>query len=457
MEKVFWGLWAEVRGFSLFTHLFMAKIEQWIIDKVKDAADIKDVVGDFVKLRKAGVNWTGICPFHNDQNDGNFIVRPKTVSKHANTWHCFVCKEGGDCIKFLQKHCNMSFADAVRYLGKKYCIEVDNIPVNYTPPPPKSVPPPPPAMVMGRDLVLDTRKLATSHNLFCYWLSQLPWSDEQRKRLSSTMWLYCVGGWKDGRVVFWKIDHEGIPRSAKLMEYLPNGHRNKAKNPGWLYNQDGVRQKCEPDKHTVLKPLFGAHLLKKYPDAVVNIVESEKTALIMANFYGNLDKQLWLACGGLQWLNLESMQPLIDQGRTVWLWPDKDGRDKWQEVADKLGSDKVQVYTKFFDTCWQPSDGDKADAADITIRMMQTGDNARTIEPAKPTPPPTPKPESFWVDGEPFMDAEELADPRIHEMRLKMSRVHSSGWQNIPHSTIPNVKSVGEVIKEHPTLKPLLQ
>ena len=93
----------------------------------------------------------------------------------------------------------------------------------------------------------------------------------------------------------------------------------------------------------------------------MNVVESEKTAIIMANYYGCLESQLWLACGGLKFLQLESMQPLIDQGRRVWLWPDKDGIDKWQEVADKLGSEQVQVYTKFFDTCWEPQDGDKAD------------------------------------------------------------------------------------------------
>ena len=433
----------------------MPKIEQYIIDKVKDAANIVDVVGDFVKLRKAGVNYTGICPFHDDQNDGNFIVRPKTATRCGNTWHCFKCDKGGGCIEFLQEHCRMSFVDAIRYLGKKYHIEVDNVPLNFTPPPPKPVPPPPPAMVMDRALVKETTTMATSQNLFCYWLNQLPWSDEQRKRLPQTMWEYCVGGWKDGRVVFWKIDHTGIPRCAKLMTYKTDGHRDKTRNPGWLYNQDGVRQQCKPDEHTILKPLFGAHLLKRYPQAVVNIVESEKTALIMANFYGNPDKQLWLACGGIKQMNLDSMQPLIDQGRTVWLWPDKDGRNEWQEVADKLCSDKVQVYTKFFDTCWRPEDGEKADCADIIIRMMKTGGEASEPTPKTDATSTEPTPTNH-NDGEPFIDPEELADPRLRWMRERCA-IQSSGWGKIPHSTIPNVMSVGEVIKEHPILKPLLQ
>ena len=186
--------------------------------------------------------------------------------------------------------------------------------------------------------------------------------------------MYCVGGWRDGRVVFWMVDHNGTPRAAKLMRYLPNGHRDKKEHPGWIYNQDGCRQKLDPEGHTILKPLFGSHLLNRYPKAVINIVESEKTAIIMANYYGRPEEQLWLACGGLKHLQLSSMQPLIDQGRIVWLWPDKDGREEWQEVCDKLGYDNCRLYTHFFDTCWREEDGDKADVADIAIRMMTTGE-----------------------------------------------------------------------------------
>ena len=57
----------------------MPKISEDIIRAVTDAAKIEDVVGDFVTLRKAGVNLTGICPFHDDKHDGNFIGRPSSV------------------------------------------------------------------------------------------------------------------------------------------------------------------------------------------------------------------------------------------------------------------------------------------------------------------------------------------------------------------------------------------
>lgn len=282
-------------------------------------------------------------------------------------------------------------------------------------------------------------EIGGDQTLFIYWLKHLPWDNEQRARLDEVLWMYCVGGWRDGRVVFWMIDSQGNPRAAKLMRYLSDGHRDKTHHPGWIYNQDGVRQALDPDKHEILKPLFGSHLLSRYPQAVVNIVESEKTAIIMATYYGGHDQQLWLACGGLKHLQLDSMQPLIDQGRTVWLWPDKDGRDAWQEVADKLGYDRCRVYTHFFDTCWTEADGQKADVADIAIRMMTTGEGpraetntgngqgatdqnatARLYHGATPAHEPVRIGDiitEIWHSDEPFLDPEELRDPRIRMWR----------------------------------------
>ena len=439
----------------------MPKISDDIIRTVLEQAKIEDVVGDFVTLRKAGVNLTGICPFHDDKHDGNFIVRPSTISEknHGNTYRCFVCDAKGGPVQFLMNAEHMTFPDAIRYLGKKYCIDVDNVPLNWTPPPPRQIPPPLPPLAMERKWV---KQLMGDYNRnpFTLWFGRLPWNEHQRRQMKRTLWQYCVGCWHDGRVVFWYIDHEGIPRSAKLMSYHADGHRDKERNPGWLYNQEGYRAICRPDEHTILKPLFGSHLLKSYPDASVNVVESEKTALIMANYFGNLDQQLWLACGGLKFLKIESMQPLIDQGRKVWLWPDKDGVEGWQTVADKLGSDNVQVYTKFFDACWIDEDGPKADIADIAVRMLYhpdwvprevvssrpskaRGENSEISRQARndnkdsrdDTPPkPDGVTDAEWLEhltilkqisdyelihpqDEPFLDPEELRDPQLHQWR----------------------------------------
>ena len=418
----------------------MPKIPDDVVKRVIDLAKIEDVVGDFVDLRKAGVNLTGLCPFHDDQHDGNFIVRPSTVSakRGANTYRCFVCDAKGGPVQFLMEHERLSFPDAIRWLGKKYNEPVDDIPLNYTPPPPRPKPAPLPALEIPRAYVKRTMEFGGDNNIFIYWLQHLPWDDEQRERLQQTLWMYCVGGWRDGRVVFWQIDHNGIPRAAKLMKFYPKehpkyGHRDKEVHPGWIYNQDGSRQQLEPDKHEIIKPLFGSHLLNRYPKAVINIVESEKTALVMANYYGNHDSQIWMACGGLKFLQLDSLQPLIDQGRTIWLWPDKDGVKDWQEVCDKLGYEKCRVYTRFFDTCWREEDGDKADIADIAIRMMRTGDKPRLIQKQEPKTIGTIIVDP--TDDRPFLDDEELTDPQLRWMRERIRQGFKSRKQHEPKTS----------------------
>jgi len=477
----------------------MPKIPDDIVRRIQDIAKIEDVVSDCgVTLRKAGVNLTGLCPFHDDRHTGNFIVRPSTIpaSRGGNTYHCFVCMrkgEGGGPIDFLMRHERLSFPDAIRWLGRKYNEPVDDVPLNYTPPPPRPLPPPLPPLLIPRSYVKRTMEIGTQTSIvFIDWLRGLPWDDEQRARLQQTLWMYCVGGWRDGRVVFWMIDHEGNPRAAKLMKYLTDGHRDKEAHPGWIYNQDGVRQRLDPDRHEILKPLFGSHLLRAYPQAVVNIVESEKTAVIMANYYGDQQSQIWLACGGLKHLQLESIQPLIDQGRTIWLWPDKDGREAWQQVSDKLGYDRCQVYTHFFDTCWTEADGMKADVADIAIRMMTTGEEPRQQHTGDGQTPTTlagggssaPMPDISWLgdrpdgisdeewqehveimtsirdyqrehpDDEPFLDPDEMSDPRIREWRQKLRDAHRP---TVPTSKIAGIRTVGEILLEHPLIKKLLK
>ncbi|MBR1447595.1 MAG: hypothetical protein IJ588_02470 [Prevotella sp.] len=368
----------------------MPKIDELTIRRIKDVARIEDVVSDFVTLRRQGVNMTGLCPFHDDQHDGNFIVRPSTVSgkRGGNTYHCFVCmgkKDGGGPVDFLMKcpKSRMTYPDAIRYLGRKYSIETDNVPVNFTPPPPKPPPPPLPLLRFKRDTVKETIQ-GIEQTVLVRWLYTLPWTDEQRARLWQVLRMYCVAVCPNGLdwIRFWQISHEGVPLTAKWMKYKADGHRVKDKRPDgskqyasdWEHAWRARQGQYNRDKYDVQYALFGAHLLKRYPDAVVNVVESEKSALIMATYYGQPEQNLWVACGGLNWIDLDIFQPLIDQGRTVWLWPDRDGVEKWQQVCDKLGADNVRVYTDFFRTSYVPEDdGPKADIADIAIRLMGGG------------------------------------------------------------------------------------
>jgi DNA primase len=93
-------------------------IDRATVDKIIDAARIVDVVGEFVTLKKSGVNYKGLCPFHDDRNP-SFMVSPS-----KNICHCFVCGKGGTPANFLMEHEQITYPEALRWLAKKYNIEI---------------------------------------------------------------------------------------------------------------------------------------------------------------------------------------------------------------------------------------------------------------------------------------------------------------------------------------------
>ena len=94
-------------------------IKQYDIDKVLDAANIVDVVSDFVQLKAAGSNMKGLCPFHDDSNPSLMVSPAKNYCK------CFACGEGGGPVTFVMKHEGMTFPEAIKYLAKKYGIKIE--------------------------------------------------------------------------------------------------------------------------------------------------------------------------------------------------------------------------------------------------------------------------------------------------------------------------------------------
>lgn len=86
--------------------------------KILDSAQILEVVSDFVSLRRSGVSYVGLCPFHSDRRPSFYVSPSKNVCK------CFSCGEGGSPIQFVMKHEQLSYSDALRYLAKKYRIDI---------------------------------------------------------------------------------------------------------------------------------------------------------------------------------------------------------------------------------------------------------------------------------------------------------------------------------------------
>lgn len=93
-------------------------IDQGTIDRIMDAAQIVDVVSQFVTLKRRGINFVGLCPFHTDKTPSFYVSPAKNICK------CFACGEGGTAVHFIMKHEQLSYYEALKYLAKKYNIEI---------------------------------------------------------------------------------------------------------------------------------------------------------------------------------------------------------------------------------------------------------------------------------------------------------------------------------------------
>ena len=89
------------------------------VEQILQTARIEEVVGEFVTLKKRGANYIGLCPFHNEKT-GSFNVNPA-----RNIFNCFGCGKGGDSAKFLMEHEHLTYPEALRYLARKYNIQIE--------------------------------------------------------------------------------------------------------------------------------------------------------------------------------------------------------------------------------------------------------------------------------------------------------------------------------------------
>lgn len=379
----------------------MPKIEKQTIEKILDAAHIEEVVQDCIGsygpdnrsgLKKAGVRYKALCPFHDDRSLGSFIVYPK-----GNCYKCFACGEGGGVIDFLMKNEKMSYPDAIRWLGKKYNIPVDDAVVDWTYTP-KPAPPPLDMLTLPMSMVERTANLEND-NLARWIRTGIRWDYVQRKRVDEVLTAYHMGHGKNGHTIFWQLDEKGQVRTGKMMKYRTDGHRDKVAewNFDWIHSTlsrhwDEERHEMtdeppypfpdiyNPDKQEPHITFFGMDQLNRYPNATIKLVESEKTAMLMAIAYGNHAMQLWIACGGLEMMNRERLKPLIDQGRKIILYPDRDGIDKWRVKAEQMHYDRLTIDTEPVSKWWLPEDGEKADIADVVVRIINTSNELKTSD-----------------------------------------------------------------------------
>lgn len=370
-------------------------IDEPTIERIKQRARIEEVVADFVQLRRRGTRYVGLCPFHDDRHVGNFSVFPP-----RNVYRCFACQAHGDSVDFIMRHLGLTFADAIRWLGQKYAIPTDMKNIDYKPIPQRPVPPPLPMLTLPLSMVTEREQLLADDNLV-KWIHTINWDNVSRARIDKMLADYHIGHSRQGMTIFWQIDNEGRVRTGKMMRYCPDGHRDKSKgyNSDWIHStlergrplrddrgcvvmdNDGetvmeypYRHLYDPEKQEMKQCLFGLHLLGRYRSEDTNqtvcIVESEKTALLMAIAYGNDAKQVWMACGGLQMLNAEKLEPLIRQHRRIVVYPDRDGIEAWQQFVARLHYDRIAIDVRAVTQWWRPEDGPKADIADVVVRII---------------------------------------------------------------------------------------
>ena len=194
---------------------------------------------------------------------------------------------------------------------------------------------------------LDFGLVTGSHSelsTFWQWLSR-----EAAPRLGATQddvervfHQYLIGSTRESDIIFWQIDHQLRVRTGHIMCYGPDGHRLPRQS--WVHYR--LQQRGElPLDYQPPKCLYGEHLLQSHPHAPVAIVESEKTALVMAL---KMPEFLWLATAGCGGLTKEKLAPL--QGRKVCVFPDSGCYRKWRdqlqqtEGLDWRISDRLEQY-----------------------------------------------------------------------------------------------------------------
>ena len=103
---------------NMFDFNAFVMIDRYTIDRIFDSARIVEVVEEFVTLKRNGANYKGCCPFHNERTP-SFVVSPA-----KNIYKCFGCGKAGNAVNFIMEHEHLGYVDALRYLAKKYNIEI---------------------------------------------------------------------------------------------------------------------------------------------------------------------------------------------------------------------------------------------------------------------------------------------------------------------------------------------
>jgi Domain of unknown function (DUF6371)/CHC2 zinc finger len=299
-------------------------IEKEKIELIKNTANdnILEVIGDFVSLKKRGSSYFGLSPFNNERSP-SFTVHPA-----KGIFKCFSSGHGGDVIKFLMVSQNWKYIDAIKYLAKKFAIDVDDNNFIYEPKIREPVKILPPSFIYPDDM-LPTLNNYQNDSLFKFLVDRFSFEE-----INGVFKKYMIGVgnlhpvWTNF-LIYWQIDIETYIRSGKYMRYKRDGHRDKSAVTTWHHVMKKDNELIYKDFNLV-QCFFGEHLITENIRKPIAIVESEKTAMIASIF---MDKYYWLACGSKN--GLSDIKCKAINNRSVTLFPDLGAFKEWEVIAKK--------------------------------------------------------------------------------------------------------------------------
>lgn len=318
-------------------------------------------LGDHVS--RVGVNHVTLCPWHDDHHPSLSLVE----GTDKNYCHCFACNKGGDVISFTMQHEGWSFQEACQWLSSTFGISTTRV-VGYVPTPkPRPVAKPAdPVYTYIPTEMLD--ELVSPENSLCHCLMRI-FQPEAVEWLTEEYRLGCYSmNDQDDYTVFPSIDYQGRVCNLKVQHYDTDKtsprFAHSDKTAYWL-GKMWVREGRLPANSEFRSDcLFGEHLLPRYPNSMVALVESPKNALFGALSFPTLT---WVATGSKGMLKREALMPL--HNRDVIVIPDRDAIGEWSEAISRM-PDLANFSVSDFCERAAPENEKKFDIADFLLRQL---------------------------------------------------------------------------------------
>ena len=347
--------------------------EHFDIDRIK-AISIIEVAKRLGKIKKSGVTHRTLCPWHDDSNP-SLVLYYNTHPKMENHCHCFSCGKGGSVIDFVMQKEQWSFQEACRWLSAEFGISTINSPGYYRRP--KPIEPPKPVEPNYTYIPMDmVDKMVSAENSLCRCLMQF-FRPEAVEWLTEEYHIGCYSRFgHDDYTVFPSIDIHGRVYNLKTQHYCtdlssPRFAHSDENSCCWLGSILSSEGKLPKDAVFRTSCMFGEHLLSRYPDSMVALVESPKNALIGALSFQQLT---WVAVGNKGMFKREILLPL--RGRDVIVIPDCDAISEWKHT---IGGMTDLANFSLSDICERmaPEDEPKFDIADLILQNLLAMQNSQ--------------------------------------------------------------------------------